>query len=59
MTAIVIEHVPVASLPAAWRAQLTQASGATVRIEQVAQTAALNRADAQASPCHRGGCAEQ
>ena len=42
MTAIVVEHVPVAELPAARRAQLTQASGATVtvRIEQDAQNAA-------------------
>ncbi len=43
MTAIVIEHVPVAELPAAWHAQLTQSTGATVtvRIAQDAQYAAL------------------
>jgi hypothetical protein len=36
MNAIVIEHVPVAELPAAWRAKLAKATGATVtvRIEQ-------------------------
>jgi hypothetical protein len=36
MNAIVIEHVPVAELPAAWRAKLAKAPGATVtvRIEQ-------------------------
>lgn len=39
MNAIVIEHVPVAELPLAWRAKLTKAPGATVtvRIEQEAQ----------------------
>lgn len=42
MTSIVIEHVPVAELPTAWRAQLTQPNSATVtvRIEQDAQSAA-------------------
>lgn len=43
MNAIVIEHVPVAELPAAWRAKLAQvAVGATVtvRIEDDAQGAA-------------------
>jgi hypothetical protein len=41
MNAIVIEHVPVADLPAAWRDQLAAASGATVtiRIEQEGQNA--------------------
>ena len=36
MNAIVIEHVPVEELPAAWRAQLAQPGAATVtvRIEQ-------------------------
>jgi hypothetical protein len=36
MNAIVIEHVPVAELPAAWRAKLAKAPGATVtvRIEE-------------------------
>ena len=36
MNAIVIEHVPVEELPAAWRAQLAQpgATTVTVRIEQ-------------------------
>jgi hypothetical protein len=42
MNAIVIEHVPVAELPAAWRAKLAKAPGATVtvRIEEDAQAAA-------------------
>ena len=42
MNAIVIEHVPVAELPAAWRAKLAKAAvGATVtvRIEGEAQVA--------------------
>lgn len=35
MSAIVIEHVPVADLPAAWRAKLVQAGATvTVRIEE-------------------------
>ncbi len=39
MNAIVIEHVPVAELPAAWRAKLAKAPGATVtvRIEEEVQ----------------------
>jgi hypothetical protein len=42
MNAIVIEHVPVADLPKAWRDQLAQASDArvTVRIEAEQPTAA-------------------
>jgi hypothetical protein len=42
MNAIVIEHVPVAELPQAWRAKLTQAAGTTVtvRIEPEPQAAA-------------------
>jgi hypothetical protein len=42
MNAIVIEHVPVAELPPAWRAKLAQSGNAhvTVRIEQEVQTAA-------------------
>jgi hypothetical protein len=42
MNAIVIERVPVAELPAAWRAKLAKAPGATVtvRIEEEVQTAA-------------------
>lgn len=38
VNAIVIEHVPVAELPSAWRARLVQSPGAhvTVRIEQEA-----------------------
>lgn len=42
MSAIVIEHVPVAELPAAWRAKLDKAPGATVtvRIEEEVQSAA-------------------
>ena len=41
MNAVVFEHVPVAELPAAWRAKLAKASGAlvTVRIEEELQTA--------------------
>ena len=41
MNAIVIEHVPVAELPLAWRAKLAKATGATVtvRIEEEAQAA--------------------
>ena len=39
MNAVVIEHVPVAELPAKWRAKLTQAGSATVtvRIEEEAK----------------------
>jgi hypothetical protein len=42
MNTIVIEHVPVAELPPAWRAQLTQTASATVtvRIEPEPQVAA-------------------
>jgi hypothetical protein len=43
MNAIVIEHVPVAELPAAWRAKLAKAPGATVTVrieEEEAQAAA-------------------
>ena len=42
MNAIVIEHVPVADLPPAWRAKLAKAVGTTVtvRIEEEAQTSA-------------------
>ena len=38
VNAIVIEHVPVAELPSAWRAKLAQSPGAhvTVRIEEEA-----------------------
>ena len=32
MTAIVFEHVPVAELPAEWRAKLAKAPGATVTV---------------------------
>jgi hypothetical protein len=41
MNAIVIEHVPVADLPPAWRAKWAQSSDAlvTVRIEEEATTA--------------------
>ena len=41
MNAIVIEHVPVAELPPAWRAKLANAAGTTVtvRIEEEAQAA--------------------
>jgi hypothetical protein len=39
MNPIVIEHVPVAELPQAWRAKLAQTAGATVtvRIEEEPQ----------------------
>ncbi len=39
MNTVVFEHVPVAELPAAWRAKLAKAAGATVtvRIEEEAQ----------------------
>ena len=39
MNAVVIEHVPVADLPSAWRAKLTKSADAlvTVRIEEEAQ----------------------
>jgi hypothetical protein len=43
MNAIVIEHVPVVELPAAWRAKLAKAPGATVTVrieEEEAQAAA-------------------
>ena len=42
MNAIVIEHVPVAELPPAWRAKLTKPTHAlvTVRIEEEAQATA-------------------
>jgi len=42
MNAIVIEHVPVAELPAKWRAKLAKEGGAlvTVRIEEEAEAAA-------------------
>lgn len=40
MDAIVIEHVPVAELPAVWREKLAQsAAHVTVRIEEEIQTA--------------------
>ena len=40
MNAIVIEHVPVAELPSAWRAKLAQSPNArvTVRIEEEPQS---------------------
>ncbi len=41
MNAVVFEHVPVAELPALWRAKLASAASATVtvRIEEEAQAA--------------------
>lgn len=41
MNAVVFEHVPVADLPAAWRAKLAKAGDTlvTVRIEEEAQAA--------------------
>ncbi len=46
MNAIVIEHVPVAGLPPAWRAKLAKSADAmvTVRIEEAAQAAAPTEA---------------
>lgn len=43
VNAIVIEHVPVAELPSAWRARLAQSPGAhvTVRIEEEAVQATI------------------
>ena len=43
MNSVAFEHVPVAELPAAWRAKLAKASGAlvTVRIEEELQTATV------------------
>lgn len=40
MNAVVIEHVPVAELPAAWRERLARAAGewVTVRIEEESPT---------------------
>ena len=40
MNAVVIEHVPVAELPLAWRAKLAQSPNAlvTVRIEEESQS---------------------
>jgi hypothetical protein len=48
MNAIVFEHVPVADLPAEWRAKLAQAPGATVtvRIEAEVQDSANAYSDA-------------
>lgn len=48
MNAIVIEHVPVAELPAAWRARLDQAGDArvTVRIEAEGEVADAQEAAA-------------
>ena len=42
MNAIVIEHVPVAELPPAWRDRLVESAGmhVTVRIEEEAQAVA-------------------
>ena len=42
MNAVVIEHVPVADLPSAWRAKLAKSADAlvTVRIEEEAQASA-------------------
>ena len=47
MNAIVFEHVPVAELPAEWRAKLAKTHGATVtvRIEEEAQDGAKAYAD--------------
>ena len=52
MNAIVIEHVPVAKLPPAWRARLDKATDAlvTVRIEEEAQSAAPAEAFATDDP---------
>jgi hypothetical protein len=47
MNSVVIEHVPVAELPEAWRARLAQPDGATVtvRIEEEAQKPSLAAAE--------------
>ncbi|MCX2862997.1 hypothetical protein OOZ63_14290 [Paucibacter sp. PLA-PC-4] len=51
MTAIVIEHVPVADLPPAWRAQRAQTADTlgTVRIEKEEQAKAKAKATAPAA----------
>jgi Asp-tRNA(Asn)/Glu-tRNA(Gln) amidotransferase A subunit family amidase len=48
MNAIVIEHVPVAELPAAWRARLDQAGNARVTVRIEAEDDAANAQDAAA-----------
>lgn len=52
MNAIVIEHVPVAELPAAWREKLMEAKSAhvTVRIEAETPTVATTQAALAADP---------
>jgi hypothetical protein len=47
MNTIVIEHVPVSDLPAAWRAKLAQSADAhvTVRIEEESEIAAATAKD--------------
>lgn len=48
MNAVVLEHVPVTELPAAWRAKLADAPGGlvTVRIAALALSHGLRLADA-------------
>ena len=52
MNAIVIEHVPVAELPLAWRERLANSEGArvTVRIEAEAPVATANEGFATNDP---------
>ena len=52
MNAIVIEHVPVADLPAAWRERLAPSAGATVtvRIEREPQALEATAAFKTANP---------
>lgn len=47
MNAVVFEHVPVAKLPAEWRAKLAKLPGATVtvRIEEEVQDATVEPVD--------------
>jgi hypothetical protein len=45
MNAIVIEHVPVADLPQAWRDQLAQAADARVTVRIEAEQPAVGPAD--------------
>ena len=48
MNAIVIEHVPVAELPAAWRARLDQAGDVRVTVRIEAEDIAVNAQEATA-----------
>lgn len=50
MNAIVIEHVPVAELPAAWRAKLDQTGDARVTVRIEAEGEAAQAQEAAANP---------